>query len=144
MLDVCVELQDANRWTAKITRSAAKAIVTATALLLAGSLTGCDAAANAFDVIESASSSAADAPSPVVPASADEVAKALVQLEGIPVKGRAPKTGYTRDEFGPAWADVDHNGSFDFIPHAFRGLSRSEVSWRISDHYPLWCEFLLA
>jgi len=35
-------------------------------------------------------------------------------------------------------------GSFDFIPHAFRGLSRNEVSWRISDHYPLWCEFLLA
>jgi hypothetical protein len=28
-------------------------------------------------------------------------------------------------------------GTFDFIPHVFRGLSRSEVSWRISDHYPL-------
>ncbi|WP_370281152.1 HNH endonuclease family protein [Pseudarthrobacter sp. NamE2] len=26
------------------------------------------------------------------------------------MKGRAPKTGYTRDEFGPAWADTDHNG----------------------------------
>jgi hypothetical protein len=26
------------------------------------------------------------------------------------VKGRAPKTGYTRDEFGPAWADTDRNG----------------------------------
>lgn len=26
------------------------------------------------------------------------------------MKGRAPKTGYTREEFGPAWADVDHNG----------------------------------
>ncbi|SDB82854.1 Excalibur calcium-binding domain-containing protein [Raineyella antarctica] len=26
------------------------------------------------------------------------------------VKGRAPKTGYTRDQFGQAWADVDHNG----------------------------------
>jgi hypothetical protein len=24
------------------------------------------------------------------------------------------------------------------------GLTRSEVSWWISDHYPLWCEFLLA
>ncbi|WP_181038655.1 hypothetical protein [Arthrobacter sp. ZGTC131] len=34
-------------------------------------------------------------------------------------------------------------GSFDFIPHVFRGLSRNELSWRISDHYPLWCEFLL-
>ena len=26
------------------------------------------------------------------------------------VKGRAPKTGYTRDQFGTPWKDVDHNG----------------------------------
>ena len=26
------------------------------------------------------------------------------------VKGRAPKTGYTRDQFGTAWKDVDRNG----------------------------------
>ncbi|MHC6592742.1 HNH endonuclease family protein [Arthrobacter sp. C152] len=42
--------------------------------------------------------------------SAGEAAHALVQLGSIAVKGRAPKTGYTRDEFGPAWADTDHNG----------------------------------
>jgi len=35
---------------------------------------------------------------------------ALAALEMLPVKGRAPKTGYSRDQFGPAWADVDHNG----------------------------------
>ncbi|MET4144329.1 endonuclease/exonuclease/phosphatase family protein [Arthrobacter sp. UYCo732] len=34
-------------------------------------------------------------------------------------------------------------GSFDFIPQVYPGLTRSEVSWRISDHYPLWCEFLI-
>lgn len=28
----------------------------------------------------------------------------------IPVKGRAPKTGYSRAEFGQAWADTNHNG----------------------------------
>ena len=28
----------------------------------------------------------------------------------IAVKGRAPKTGYARDQFGTAWKDVDHNG----------------------------------
>ena len=39
-----------------------------------------------------------------------DVATAITQLETIPVKGRAPKTGYTREEFGPAWADVDRNG----------------------------------
>jgi hypothetical protein len=26
------------------------------------------------------------------------------------VAGRAPKTGYSRAQFGPAWQDVDHNG----------------------------------
>ncbi|MSX61938.1 MAG: DUF1524 domain-containing protein [Actinobacteria bacterium] len=31
-------------------------------------------------------------------------------LEQIVVKGRAPKTGYSRAQFGPAWTDVDHNG----------------------------------
>jgi hypothetical protein len=35
---------------------------------------------------------------------------ALAVLDSLAVKGRAPKTGYSRDEFGPAWADVDHNG----------------------------------
>ena len=31
-------------------------------------------------------------------------------LASLAVKGRAPKTGYARDQFGPAWADVDRNG----------------------------------
>ncbi|MDR7157898.1 hypothetical protein J2X42_000581 [Arthrobacter sp. BE255] len=64
-----------------------------TGLLLAGSLAGCDTAAHAgprtFDT---------------------EAAAALAQLDTVPVKGRAPKTGYSRDDFGPAWADVDRNG----------------------------------
>jgi hypothetical protein len=35
---------------------------------------------------------------------------ALAVLETLPVKGRAPKTGYSRDAFGQSWADVDRNG----------------------------------
>ncbi|MGK8486837.1 endonuclease/exonuclease/phosphatase family protein [Nocardia asiatica] len=31
-------------------------------------------------------------------------------------------------------------GSFDFLPHCYPGLTRNDVSWRISDHYPLWIE----
>ena len=31
-------------------------------------------------------------------------------LETLPVKGRAPMTGYDRDRFGPDWPDVDGNG----------------------------------
>ncbi|MFJ6028808.1 DUF1524 domain-containing protein [Pseudarthrobacter sp. NPDC092424] len=37
-------------------------------------------------------------------------AKALGLLATLPVKGRAPKTGYDRAQFGQAWADVDRNG----------------------------------
>jgi hypothetical protein len=35
---------------------------------------------------------------------------AAAVLETLAVKGRAPKTGYDRAQFGPAWSDVDHNG----------------------------------
>jgi hypothetical protein len=31
-------------------------------------------------------------------------------IETLAVKGRAPKTGYSRFAFGPAWSDVDRNG----------------------------------
>lgn len=43
-----------------------------------------------------------------VPAARLEAAKA--SLATIPAKGRAPKTGYTRGQFGQAWADTDRNG----------------------------------
>ena len=31
-------------------------------------------------------------------------------IETLAVKGRAPKTGYSRSAFGSAWADIDRNG----------------------------------
>lgn len=39
-----------------------------------------------------------------------EFAQALKALEGIDIKGRAPKTGYSRAEFGKGWKDPDRNG----------------------------------
>jgi hypothetical protein len=59
-----------------------------------------------------------DSPSPVaqgagVAAPKSEPAyatKAIDLLATLPVKGRAPKTGYDRAMFGQAWADVDRNG----------------------------------
>ncbi|MHA7297653.1 GmrSD restriction endonuclease domain-containing protein [Pseudarthrobacter sp. MDT3-1] len=36
--------------------------------------------------------------------------KAIDLLAALPVKGRAPKTGYDRALFGQAWMDVDRNG----------------------------------
>lgn len=46
------------------------------------------------------------------PTSANKEAynKALDELEGIQIKGRAPKTGYSRDQFSKGWKDTDHNG----------------------------------
>ncbi|MEV5317218.1 HNH endonuclease family protein [Streptomyces sp. NPDC052687] len=34
---------------------------------------------------------------------------ALAAVESLPVKGRAPRTGYDRDRFGSPWADTDSN-----------------------------------
>lgn len=53
-----------------------------------------------------------------VPSSGDEAAAApaaapgtaLEQLQTLEVKGRAPKTGYSRDQFGDGWVDTDRNG----------------------------------
>lgn len=49
---------------------------------------------------------------PVPPAgvTAEQLDAARAALDRLPVKGRAPRTGYARDEFGRAWADVDGNG----------------------------------
>lgn len=35
---------------------------------------------------------------------------ALTLLAELEVKGRSPRTGYARDEFGQRWADIDRNG----------------------------------
>lgn len=34
-------------------------------------------------------------------------------------------------------------GGFDFLPHVYQNaaLTKTAISWRISDHYPLWTEF---
>jgi len=34
-------------------------------------------------------------------------------------------------------------GNVDFLPHVFPELTTTQVSWRVSDHYPLWLEFTL-
>ena len=46
----------------------------------------------------------------IMPAKADPVASGLSIIQAQVTKGRAAKTGYTRAQFGPAWADVDRNG----------------------------------
>lgn len=47
-------------------------------------------------------------PTVTAPAEAQASTDALVALGKLPVKGRAPKTGYARAEFGKAWTDDNH------------------------------------
>ena len=68
---------------------------------------------SALPSASTASPSASTAPAP--PTSANRAAEAAARtavatLGTLAVKGRSPKTGYDRAQFGPAWADVDRNG----------------------------------
>ncbi|MBC7631381.1 DUF1524 domain-containing protein [Aeromicrobium sp.] len=62
------------------------------------------------------SSSAVSTPPKTAPTATTSKSKpaadgtALAALARLTVKGRAPKTGYTRAQFGQAWYDTDHNG----------------------------------
>ena len=92
-----------------------------TAALLIAGLTGCSAMAATTTTESSVGSSTASsvpptstaAPSaaPTSASAASSAGRTLAVLATLPVKGRAPKTGYDRvGDFGAAWADVDHNG----------------------------------
>ena len=52
----------------------------------------------------------AGVPSSAPPPAPPPLGTPAATLALLPVKGRAPKTGYTRAQFGQAWADVDRNG----------------------------------
>ncbi|MFF0818097.1 DUF1524 domain-containing protein [Rhodococcus sp. NPDC003318] len=84
--------------------------VTASAALAAVSVTliGCAPPAadvTAADTAEPETVLASDVTSQAWQLTAADVEQATAVLGTLPVKGRAPKTGYTRDEFGPAWTD---------------------------------------
>lgn len=105
------------RAAATTRRGGIAALGASVALLLGACAGGLDPAASGIggaDVDPPAAtvSPAPDEPGESAPGESAPAASgtALAALEGLPVKGRAPKTGYSRDQFGPAWADVDHNG----------------------------------
>jgi hypothetical protein len=93
------------------------------ALLLTGAtLTGCTSTgtlAQGFKEVQTQAEKAVEGVSPsprtsetvqVPPAAASGAAAAQAELATIEIKGRAPKTGYNREQFGQTWADVDRNG----------------------------------
>jgi Protein of unknown function (DUF1524) len=53
-------------------------------------------------------------------------------VDQLVVKGRAPKTGYSREQFGPAWADVDRNGCDTRDDILNRDLTAKQ--WRAGTH----------
>ena len=60
------------------------------------------------------------------------VGSALGALATLPVRGRAPMTGYSREAFGPAWLDANRNGCDernDILARDLRG--RTEENCRI-------------
>ncbi|WP_219815663.1 HNH endonuclease family protein [Arthrobacter sp. SX1312] len=87
--------------TSKTTSRSSRLTLAAAGALLALGLSGCDARA-ALDGPTGPNSAASQSPA--------SAGTALAALEQIPLKGRAPKTGYSREEFGSAWADVDRDG----------------------------------
>ena len=80
--------------------TAARAALTMVTVAALG--TGCSAVLDQVAVATGAG--------PAVAAPAAASGDAASALAALPVKGRAPKTGYAREQFGPAWADVDRNG----------------------------------
>ncbi|MFD3511789.1 HNH endonuclease family protein [Streptomyces sp. NPDC058657] len=60
---------------------------------------------------------------------------ALAAVDALTVKGRAPRTGYARTEFGQAWADTDANGCGtrdDILKRDLRGVKFSDGRCRVS------------
>jgi hypothetical protein len=47
---------------------------------------------------------------PTVPPASAPRGSALAAVAGLTVKGRAPKSGYVREQFGQPWFDTDRNG----------------------------------
>lgn len=93
-----------------------RTVLFAAAAAVAAALSGCAGASGlpaatpaGGGVTQTAPAATQTVPEPgSQPAAAGDAAAAL---ETLPVKGRAPKTGYDREEqFGPSWADVDRNG----------------------------------
>jgi hypothetical protein len=86
------------------------------AVLLAFALVGTTACSELDSVIDALPSTATGTGTgtsgggTTTPAGVAPTGDAAAALATLAVKGRAPKTGYDRDEFGSAWTDTDHNG----------------------------------
>jgi hypothetical protein len=83
-----------------------RAVLVAVALIATAS--GCSELTDLVDTLPTTGTAGGSSSS--APAGAVPTGDAATALGTLAVKGRAPKTGYDRDEFGPSWADIDRNG----------------------------------
>ncbi|MDK8898222.1 HNH endonuclease family protein [Corynebacterium sp. MSK004] len=98
--------------------NAVVAVLVAVGLLLPAPAAPPVASPSAAPTPPTAQESPTEEPSDVTthtPDIAPNIAEALAALESLEVKGRAPMTGYEREEFGQAWSDdvtveFGHNG----------------------------------
>jgi Protein of unknown function (DUF1524) len=67
-----------------------------------------------------------------VPAGSPTAAKALAAAGTLRIRPAAAMAGYRRDQFGPAWADVDHNGCDTRDDILNRDLTAKQ--WRTGTH----------
>ena len=100
-----------------------------TCSVMALTLLGACGTVSADDVAAQAGVSAAPTVSTPVSTATSRTSPgtALSALGALAVKGRAPKTGYARAAFGPAWADLDRNGCDTRNDVLRRDLSRYEL-----------------
>lgn len=107
-------------------RAAAVAAVTAVTIVLAACADGVGGGGSVAlpeDAAPSSGPVASPEPDPAAPGDTGSVGdvltvehddpavhEAMAALASLEVKGRAPKTGYSRDEFGQRWRDIDRNG----------------------------------
>lgn len=73
-------------------------------------LAGCSATPDTSSEVGTQGPTALSPAAALDPAGTSAEGSAAKALKGLKVKGRAPKTGYSREQFGSAWSDVDGNG----------------------------------
>jgi hypothetical protein len=70
----------------------------------------------ATSLVASLQNHTANKPAPVaVKGSSTSQDSAINKLDSLPIKGRAPKTGYSRDQFGAGWGDAGQCDTRNFI-----------------------------
>lgn len=75
-----------------------------------------------------------------VPEALNEVPRTIFEKQ----KGFYDQIAWFTGEDGSPRLTLEYTGNaggFDFVPHVYTELERQALSWRMSDHMPLWCEF---